>query len=80
MEKAEIVTVLDVVEMVASGRLDGFAVVRHRENPRVLRFRMRRGRRWDELWVDSSSVLDMPNSQALLACAMKTVLDQVSPG
>lgn len=75
----EIRRVSDLVEMVGSGRIDSFAIIR--KSPEVLRIRMRRGKFWDELWFQAS-VFDMATGggEPLLQDALQTILDVVSPG
>lgn len=73
-------TVGDLVEMVGSGRVDAIAIVRPRRSPQILRIRMRRGKHWDELWVQANAFEPASGADELLQEALNTILDQVSPG
>ncbi|MDB5392170.1 MAG: hypothetical protein JWM11_7816 [Planctomycetaceae bacterium] len=73
-------TVGDLVEMVGSGRVDAIAIVRPRKNPQILRIRMRRGKNWDELWVQANAFDVAAGTNEMLQDALNTILDQVSPG
>jgi hypothetical protein len=73
-------TVGDLIEMVGSGRVDAIAIVRPRRTPQILRIRMRRGRSWDELWVQANAFEVAAGADDMLQDALNTILDQVSPG
>ncbi len=76
----KIKTISDLTTLVYSGRIDSILIVRSPRRPEIVKIRMRRGNRWDELWMHSSTFEPGGNGNKILQDALKTILDQVSPG
>lgn len=73
-------TITDLTDLISSGRIDAITIRRPSNSPEILRIRMRRGTRWDELWVHASAFTGDAGAGELIEDAMNTMLDHVSPG
>lgn len=78
--RVQFVTIEQLVDLVASGRIEAFLLRRHKTNPRILRIRLRNRRRWDELWIDVETLASVDNLQSLIDSMLTQLLDEVSPG
>lgn len=70
----------DLFELIASGRVDRVTIGRLDKSGNIVRLRMKRGGRWDELWLQADLLDSESRADELLQNAMNTVLDHVSPG
>jgi len=76
----QIQLVPQLLDVVASGRIDAIDFSRHPTNPRILIISIRSRTKADQLWLDVSILENADDLLMLTENMMNTLIDQVSPG